>query len=113
REQPQPHHGHEYTAADEIPVLEQGELDEGPVGRQRMREEIIETDAGDDELGDDLVGFEPAQLLATVERKLQRTDRDGKRGESEPVEAQLEILFCLVHEDDEAEHGEDAERQID
>ena len=32
---------------------------------------------------------------------------------SEPVEAQIEILLGLVHEDQQAEHGEDAERQID
>ena len=69
--------------------------------------------AGDDELGDDLVGFQPAELLAAVERELQRADGDRKRGEAEPVEAQLEVLLRLVHEDDEAEHGEDAERQID
>ena len=78
-----------------------------------MREEIIEADAGDDELGDDLVGFQPAELLAAVERQLQRSDRDRERGEAEPVEAQGLVLFGLVHEDHEAEHGEDAERQID
>ena len=37
----------------------------------------------------------------------------AERGEAEPVEAQLAVLPGLVHEHDEAEHGEDAERQID
>jgi hypothetical protein len=78
-----------------------------------MREEIIETDRRDDELGDDLVGFQPAELLAAVERDLQRTDGDRERGKAEPVEAQLEILPGLVHEYQQAEHGEDAERQVD
>ena len=81
--------------------------------RQRMREEIIEADGRDDEFGDDLVGFQPAELLAAVERQLQRADRDRERGEAEPVEAQALVLLGLVHEDHEAEHGEDAERQID
>ena len=36
-----------------------------------MREEIIEADGGDDEFGNDLVGFQPAQLLAAIERELQ------------------------------------------
>ena len=64
-----------------------------------MREEIVEADGRDDELGDDLVGFQPAELLAAVERELQRADGDRERGEAEPVEAQLEVLLGLVHED--------------
>jgi len=42
-------------AADEVAVLEDRELDERLCGRERMREEIIEADRGDDELGDDLL----------------------------------------------------------
>ena len=98
---------------DEVPVPEQRELDERLRRRQRVGEEIIEADACDDEFGDDLVGFQPAELLAAVERELQRADADCERGEAEPVEAQLRVLAGLVHEDDEAEHGEDAERQVD
>ncbi len=78
-----------------------------------MGEEIIEPDRRDDELDHDLVGFEPAELLAAVEGQLQRADRDRERAEAEPVEAQIEILLGLVHEDDQAQHREEAERQID
>jgi hypothetical protein len=76
-------------------------------------EEIVEADRRDDELGDDFVGLHPAELLAAVERDLQASDPDRQRGEAEPVEAQLHVLPGLIHEDEKAEHGEDAERQID
>src|SRR5207245_9940413 len=78
-----------------------------------MGEEIIEADDGDDELGDDFIGFRPAELFAAVERELQRADADGQGGESEPVEAKVAILPGLVHEDQEAEHGVDYERRVD
>ena len=78
-----------------------------------MREEIIEAGDRDDDLGDDFIGFQPAKLFAAVERDLHRADADGERAESEPVEAQVAIGFGLVHEHHQAEHGEDAERQID
>jgi len=89
------------------------ELHEGARCRQRMREEVIETDAGDDELGDDLVGFEPVELLAAVERELQRADADRERDEAEPVEPARVIQLGLVHEDDLAEHRQQPERQVD
>ena len=112
-EQHQAHHRHEDAAADEIPVLEHRKLDERFVGRERMREEIIKAGDRDDDLGDDFVGFQPAELLAAVERDLHRADADRERCESEPVEAQIAVSFGLVHEDHQAEHGEDAERQVD
>ena len=37
-----------------------------------MGKEEVEGDASDDEFDEDLVGFEPAQLLAAVERELER-----------------------------------------
>src|SRR6202034_2242493 len=86
RVQYKPHHRHEDTAGEEIAILEQRELDERAIGREGMREEVIETGDGDRELGDDLAGFEPAELLAAVERDLKSADRDGQRGETEPVE---------------------------
>ncbi len=57
--------------------------------------------------------LEPAQLLAAVERELKRADRDRQRREAEPVEFEAEILLGLVHEDDQPEHGDGAERQVD
>ena len=78
-----------------------------------MGEEIIEADDGDDEFGDDLAGVEPVQLFAAVECDLQAADADRECRESEPVEAQLAILSGLVHENQQAEHGEDPERQVD
>ena len=64
-----------------------------------MREEIVEAGDRDDDLGDDLVRFQPAQLLAAVERNLHRADSDRERGEAEPVEAKFRILLGFVHED--------------
>ena len=58
----------------------------------------------DDDLADDLVGFEPAELFAAVERQLHRADADRERRESEPVEAQVAIgLLGFVHEDHQPE----------
>ena len=98
---------------DEILVLEDRKLDEGPRGRERVREEVVEAGGGDDEFGDDLIGFEPAELLAAVERDLQAADADRERREAEPVEPHGVVFPGLVHEHQQAEHGEDAERQVD
>src|SRR4051794_27920714 len=78
-----------------------------------MCKEIIEARDRKDKLGDDFVGFHPAELLSAVKRDLQRADADRERREAKPVETQIEILPGLVHEYDEAEYGEDAERQVD
>ncbi len=78
-----------------------------------MREEEVEADRRDDCLDDDLGGIEPADLLAAIEHQLQRADADRERDEAEPVEASFRVLGSLVHEDHEADHGEDADRQVD
>ena len=49
-------------------------------------------------------------LFAAIEQQLQRTDADRQRSESEPVEAQVMLLRGVVHEDEHADHGQDADR---
>ena len=37
----------------------------------------------------------------------------GERDEAEPVEAQMLLFLRFVHEQPQAEHGDDADRQVD
>ena len=78
-----------------------------------MGEEIIEADHRDDRLDPDFLGAEPADLLAAVEQQLQRADADREREEPEPVEAQMLVALGLLHEQHHADHGDDADRQVD
>src|SRR5476651_2529975 len=78
-----------------------------------MGEEIVEADRRYDGLDPDFAGTEPAYLLAAVEHELQRADADPQSDETGPVEAQMRLQFGLVHEGQQAEHGDDADRQVD
>ena len=96
---------------EEVAVLEDREAHERLVRRERVREEIIEADDRDDQLGDDLRRAEPAELLAAVEHQLHAADAGGERQKAEPVELQMRLPLGLVHEHEQAEHGDDADRQ--
>ncbi len=76
-------------------------------------EEEIEADDREDRFGDDFAGAEPAQILAAVEHHLQRADAERQRQEAEPRERHVAADRALGHEGGEAEHGQDAERQVD
>ena len=78
-----------------------------------MRQEIVDADHRDDGLDDDLVRFEPADLLAAIERELQRADAGSQRKEAEPVELQAVVRRRLVHQEQDAERREQAEWQVD
>jgi hypothetical protein len=78
-----------------------------------MGEEVVEADRRYDRLDPDLAGAEPADLFAAIEQQLQRADADRERQEPEPVEAQMLVALRLLHEQQHADHGADADRQID
>ena len=52
-------------------------------------------------------------LVNLIEHQLQRSDANGECGESEPVEAQMRLSPGFFHEEHHAEHGDDADWQID
>ena len=87
--------------------------DEGVRRGERVGEEEVEGRGGHDRRQDDLVGIEPAQLLAAVEHELQGADADAERCKPEPVERQAAIALGLVHEGQQPERGGDAEGKVD
>jgi hypothetical protein len=105
--------GHEHQAGHEIAVAEDLEAHERIVGRQRVGEEEIEARNREHEFGDDLGGGEPSNLFAAVEHDLQRPNADRKRHEPEPIEAPAVLRRRLVHENHQADHGQNADRQVD
>ena len=76
-------------------------------------DEEIEADNREHRFDDDLARAEPALVLAAIEHHLQRADAERQGQEAEPGEGLVAAGVALGHEGGEAEHGEDAERQID
>jgi hypothetical protein len=76
-------------------------------------EEIVEAGDRDNHLDPDLAGAEPADLLAAVEQQLQRADADGKRQKPVPIETQMLMAFGFLHEQQHADDGANADRQVD
>ena len=64
-------------------------------------------------LDDDLARGEPVLVVAAVQHHLQCTDPGAEYDEAEPIEAQMALVVGVVHEQQQAECGEQAERQVD
>jgi len=62
-----------------------------------------------------MISGEPNQPSCSpaIEHQLHAADAGRKRQKAEPIEAQMLIALGLVHERQEADHREDADRQID
>src|SRR5262245_40512814 len=77
-----------------------------------MSEEIVEAGRRNDRFDPDFPRIEPADLITAIEQKLQRADTDGERNKSEPVKAQMVVLFRFIHEYPHAKQGDDPDRQL-
>src|SRR3546814_2929778 len=88
----------------EVAVLEQPRLDEGPVGREHVRQEHVEKQAGRHRLDHDLGRREPVLGLAAVEHQLQGADGEAEQGEPEEVERAVPVAQRLRHEGRSEEH---------
>src|SRR6266436_2452591 len=78
-----------------------------------MDDEEVEAERGDRRLDPDLGRAEPILELAAVEQHLQSADRQAQSGEAEEVECLAAAVTRLVHEDQDANRGENPDRQID
>src|SRR5216684_4326805 len=78
-----------------------------------MDDEEVKAKPGDRRLDPDLGRAEPILELAAVEQHLQGADRQAQCGEAEEVERLAAAVTRLVHEDHDADRGENPDRQID
>ena len=83
------------------------------LGGEHVHDEQIECEARHHRLDHDLARAEPVELLAAVQHHLERAGREPQHGEAVPGEPELRPLRRLAHEQRDADHGEDAERQVD
>ena len=56
---------------------------------------------------------EPVLVVAAVQHHLQRADAGAEHDEAEPVEAQMALAVGIVHEQQQPERRQQAERQVD
>src|SRR5690242_18983851 len=68
-------------------------------GQLPNKEDRVRCD-GDDDERDDAAGLEPIEVLALIERDLQRANPEDQQGETDPVDGQLNRrrLAFLVNE---------------
>src|SRR5216683_387803 len=78
-----------------------------------MDDEQVEGDGGNRRLDPDLAGMEPVRQLAAIEQQLQRADADAEAGKAEKVEQLAMGRPSVVDEDEDAERGDDPDRQVD
>ena len=103
----------EKRAGREIAVAEKRRPHKGLVRGEGMDEKQIERRGGDDRFDEDFAGTKPVELLAAVEQDLQRADGEAQGTEAEPVQLRTGVSLRLRQEGDDAEEGEDADRQVD
>jgi hypothetical protein len=94
-------------------IAEDAQRNERALRGEGIGEEEVEADDGEDRLGDDLGGIEPALVFAAIEHHLQGADAERQRQKAEPGERDVAPQRAFLHEDGQPEHRQDAERQID
>jgi hypothetical protein len=103
-------HEHQDQPDHEVAVAEHAHVEKWLGRGQAVRDEQIVAEQRERRPDQDLVGLEPVQPLAAIERQLGRRDRDRERDEAEPVEPAPRLAAALGHERQAAEQGDDAER---
>src|SRR5260370_30947873 len=78
-----------------------------------MDDEQVEGNRGNRRIDQDLDGMEPVRDLASVEHQLQGADADAEAPEAEEVEQLALRRPPVVDEDEDAERGDDPDRQVD
>ena len=96
-----------------IAVAKQGRSDEGLVAGKNVNHEQIESQSGQDRLGDDFARGEPVQQLTPVQHQLQRCHSQAERGETEKIESQIRGSPRPGQRQIEPGQGQRADRQID
>ena len=84
-----------------------------PVGGEHVHDEQVEAEAGQHGLDHDLTRAEPVEYLAAIQHHLERAGGEPQHGKPVPGEPQVGPLRRLLHEQRDADDGEDAERQVD